>query len=202
MTQVPSRVAASLLAGSLMLSLAVASFAQAPGRRATGAFPTAIVRKLSLNADQKAKVKAATDAYQAEFDEAAKLSTPKEKRAANRTAREKYETAVKAVLTPEQQKQLDALLTEAKEYKDFGPMLGSQIAAAGLTAEQKAKVKEITAKHLPELDKLRAAQKEATDKPAVQAQIREEQQKMAAEVREILTAEQQKQFGTGQKKQQ
>jgi Spy/CpxP family protein refolding chaperone len=198
---VPSRVAASLLAGSLMLSLAAASFAQAPARRPTGAIPTAIVSKLNLNDDQKAKVKIANDTYQAESNEAAKLTTPKEKRAANRTARTKYETAVKAVLTPDQQTQLDALLAEAKEYKDFGPMVGSQMAVVGLTAEQKVKVKEITAKYLPELEKLRAAQKEATDKQAVQAQIREQQQKMAAEVREFLTPEQQKQFGAGRKKQ-
>jgi len=202
MMHVPSRVAASLLAGSLMLSLAVASFAQAPARRPTGMMPSAIVTKLNLTDEQKAKVKAANDAYQSESDEAAKLTTPKEKRAASRAAREKYEAAFKAALNPDQQKQLDALLTEAKEYKDFGPMLGSQIAAAGLTAEQKAKVKEITAKYLPELDKLRASQKEATDKAAVQAQIREQQQKMAAEVREILTPEQQKAFGSGRKKQQ
>jgi len=199
---VPNRVAASLLAGSLMLSLAVASFAQAQARRPTGMMPTAIVSKLSLTDEQKAKVKAANDAFQAESDEAAKLTTPKEKRAASRAAREKYESAFKAALTPDQQKQLDALLNEAKEYKDFGPMLGSQMAVAGLTAEQKAKVKEVTAKYLPELDKLRAAQKEATDKQALQAQIREQQQKMVAEVRAFLTPEQQKAFGSGRKKQQ
>lgn len=202
MMHVPSRVAATLLAASLTLALAAASFAQAPARRPTGMMPTAIVTKLNLTEEQKAKVKAANDTYQSESDEAAKLTTPKEKRAAGRAAREKYEAAVKAALNPDQQKQLDALLAEAKEYKDFGPMLGSQMAAAGLTAEQKAKVKEITAKYLPELDKLRAAQKEATDKAAVQAQIREQQQKMAAEVREILTPEQQKAFGGRRKKQQ
>lgn len=202
MTHVPSRVAAALLAGSLLLSIASASLAQGAGRRATGAMPTAIVRKLNLTDEQKAKVKAANDAYQAEFAEAAKLATPKEKRVANRAAREKYEAAFKAALNADQQKQLDALLAEAKEFKDFGPMLGSQMAAASLTAEQKTKVKEVTAKYLPELDKLRATQKEATDKQAVQMQIREQQQKMADEVRAFLTPEQQKSFGAGRKQQQ
>lgn len=202
MTHVSGRVAAVLLAGSLTLALATSSFAQARARRPTGAIPTAIVSKLSLTDEQKAKVKTANDAYEAEFAEAAKLTTPKEKRAANKVAREKYETAVKAALTADQQKQLDSLLAEAKEYKDFGPMLGSQMAAAGLTPEQKAKVKEINAKYLPELEKLRAAQKEATDKQAVQAQIREQQQKMATDVQAILTPEQQKLFRGNRKKQQ
>jgi Spy/CpxP family protein refolding chaperone len=201
MMHVPGRVAASLLAGSLLLFLAAPSFAQARARRPTGAIPTAIVNKLSLTEEQKAKVKAANDTYQTEFDEAAKLTTPKEKRAANKSAREKYETAFKAALTADQQKQLDTLLTEAKDYKDFGPMMGSQMAAAGLTADQKAKVKEINAKYLPELEKLRASQKGATDQQAVRAQIREQQQKMAEEVRAILTPEQRKALGGRRKKQ-
>jgi Spy/CpxP family protein refolding chaperone len=196
------RISAALLAGALSLSLAGAAFAQAGrgGGSRLQTVPAAIVTRLNLNDEQKAKFQAAADAYKTENTAAQALSTPKEKRAASKAAREKYDAAVRAALNADQTKQLDAFLAEAKEYQALGTM-GSQMVGLNLTAEQKTKIQEIGTKYQPELKKLRDSQKDATDKQAVMAQIREQQGKMMAEVREVLTPEQRKQL-PGRKKQQ
>jgi Spy/CpxP family protein refolding chaperone len=163
--------------------------------------PAAIVTRLNLNDEQKAKFQAAADTYKAENATAQALTTPKEKRAASKVAREKYDAAVRAALNADQQKQLDGFLAEAKEF----PMLGtnaSQMVGLNLTPEQKSKIQEIGAKYQPELKKLRDSQKDATDKQAVMAQIREQQGKMMGEIREVLTPDQRKQLPAGRKKQQ
>ena len=72
-----------LLAGILSLSLAAAALAQRAGPRAQ-TVPKAWEAKLNLNEDQKTKLKAAGDAYRAELVNSANLTTPKEKRMANR----------------------------------------------------------------------------------------------------------------------
>lgn len=200
---VPFRVAAGLLAGALSLSLAVASFAQADGggRRGGASIPVAILKKLELTDEQKSKIQAAADALKTDNDAAQQLSTPKEKRQAGKAAREKYEAAVKAALNADQQTKLTAMLGEMQQYSDLGPLAG-QMVGLNLTDEQKGKIKEIAGKYQPELRKLRASQKDATDKQAVMAQIREQQQKMMGEVRAVLTPEQREQLGGGRRKQQ
>lgn len=197
---VSRRFSAALLAGALSLSLAGAAFAQAARGARLQTVPAAIVTKLNLNDEQQAKFKAAADAYKTENEAAQALSTPKEKRAGAKAAREKYDAAVRAALNADQQKQLDAYLAEAKEFQALGQQ-GSQMVGLNLTAEQKTKINEIGAKYQPELKKLRDSQKDATDKQAVMAQIREQQNKMMAEVREVLTPDQRKQLPGGKKKQ-
>lgn len=199
MMHIPSRVAAGLLTAALSLSLMTASLAQQG--RGGGGYPAAIITKLQLTDEQKAKVQAATEVLKTENAAAQQLTTPKEKRQAGKAARDKYEAAVKGALTPDQQTRLDAMLAEAKQFPELGTQAG-QMVGLNLTDEQKAKVKEIGGKYQPELQKLRASQKDATDKQAVMAQIREQQGKMMAEIREVLTPEQRKQLGGGRKKQQ
>lgn len=199
---VPFRVAAGLLAGTLSLSLATAAFAQAGGGRGRGpVIPPAILNKLELSDEQKSKVQAAGDALKMDNEAAQKLSTPQEKRQATRAAREKYLAAVKSALNPDQQARLTAMLEEVKQYSELGPMAG-QFVGLNLTEDQKGKVNEIAGKYQPELQKLRASQRDAADKQAVMAQIRERQQKMMAEIRQVLTPEQRKQLGGGRRNQQ
>jgi len=199
---ISSRVAAGLLTAALSLSLASASLAQkGGGGGGGGALPAAIITKLALTDEQKAKVQAAGELLKTENAAAQQLTTPKEKRQASKAAREKYEAAVKSALTPDQQTKMEAMLAEAKQFPELGPQAG-QMVGLNLTDEQKAKVKEIGAKYQPELQKLRASQKDATDKQAVMAQIRETQGKMMGEIREVLTPDQRKQLGGGKKKQQ
>ncbi|MGV3722898.1 MAG: Spy/CpxP family protein refolding chaperone [Actinomycetota bacterium] len=199
MTHIPRRVAAGLLTAALSLSLMTASLAQR-GRGGGGGYPAAIITRLALTDEQKAKVQAAADALKAENQAAQALTTPKEKRQAGKAARDKYAAAVKSALTPDQQTRLDAMLAEAKQFPELGPQAG-QMAGLNLTDEQKAKVKEIGVRYQPELQKLRASQKDASDKQAVMAQIREQQGKMMTEIRAVLTPEQRKQLGGGRKKQ-
>ncbi|HEU4752209.1 MAG TPA: Spy/CpxP family protein refolding chaperone, partial [Armatimonadota bacterium] len=97
---------------------------------------------------------------------------------------------VKEVLNAEQQTQLATLLAEARELRSVGPGLAAQLAGLNLTAEQKTKVKEIGAKYQPEMSKLRASLRDATDKAPIQAQLREQQTKMTDEVKAALTPEQ------------
>jgi len=180
------RAAAVLAAGVLALSLATAGSAQQrPGRRAAG-LPAAIVARLNLNADQQAKLKTAQVTLAAEAQKTQSL-TGQERRDANRKAREAFDASLKEILTPDQQKQLDSLRAEMREYRDLGPGMSAQLAGLNLSVEQKAKVKEIAAKYQPELQKLRQALRDATDKQQVQGQIREQQMKMGDEVRAILT---------------
>jgi hypothetical protein len=195
---IPCRVAAVLLAGALSLSLATGALAQAGGRGT--AIPAAVLTKLNLNDEQKAKVTAAGETLKADNEAAGKLTVMKEKRQANRAAKEKYEAAVKAALNADQQKQLDTMMAEVKQFPELGGQAGQMI-GLNLTDEQKAKVKEIGVKYQPELKKLRDSQKDAADKQAVMAQIRETNKKMMTEIREILTPDQRKQLGGGQKKQ-
>lgn len=184
------RIAALLLAGVLTLGLAAGASAQAQGQRRGGqqqiVLPALWLTRLSPNADQQAKLKAAEDAYKAEAEKIMALATPQEKRAATMAARKTYEDAVKAALNEEQNKKLDVLRADAREFQAMGPA-GMQIAAVGLTPEQKTKVKEIVAKYQPELEKARAG---ATDAAAGREATREISMKMMQEVRAILTPEQ------------
>lgn len=197
---ISSRVAAGLLTAALSLSLYTAALAQQPRGGGGNGYPAAVITKLQLTDEQKAKVQAAAEALKAENAAAQQLSTPKEKRQAGKAARDKYAAAVKGALTPEQQTKLDAMLAEVKQFPELGTQAG-QMVGLNLTDEQKAKIKGIGGKYQPELQKLRASQKDATDKQAVMAQIREQQGKMMTEIREILTPEQRKQLGGRRKKQ-
>jgi Spy/CpxP family protein refolding chaperone len=196
------RLAALVLAGavSLSVSTAFAQQAQAPGQgqgrgqrqgRRGGTIPDAWLTRLKLSADQSTKVKAATEAYRGDLEKARALNM-EDRRAASQAARTSYQTAVKAALTPDQQKQLQAMMDEAQAF-GMGP-IGMQLAGLGLTTEQKAKVKEIAAKHQPKLDELRASQRTASDRQAVRTEMRAEQQKMLDEIKTVLTPEQQKQL--------
>jgi Spy/CpxP family protein refolding chaperone len=181
-----------LLAGALSLALGTAALAQQGGPRAQ-TVPVAWQSRLNLTDDQKAKLKAAGDAYRAELATNANLTTPREKRQANRKARQTYDAAVAGILNPDQQKTLSALKDEAKVYNDMGAP-GNSMAVMGLTDDQKAKVKAISEKYSPEITKLRADLKGASDKKPIQDQIRAAQDKMLDEIKTVLTPEQLKQL--------
>src|SRR5687767_6144227 len=96
-----SRVA--LIAGALALSLSGAALAQKGQKgqkgkgqnRGAAVMPAAAMNRLNLNADQKAKVQAATAAFQAEQQKVKGLEG-KERRQALKGARQTYESAVRA----------------------------------------------------------------------------------------------------------
>lgn len=197
-----SRLSAALLAGALSLSLS-AAFAQQGGRGGAGV-PPALLNRLNLTADQKSKVDAATAALRADMEKAQALTDAKEKRMASRKAQETYQASIKAALTEDQQKQLQGMMAEAREYSDLGPG-GAMLVGLDLTAEQKTKVKEIGAKYKPDVEKLRASMKDATDKAAVRAQMNDLNKKIMDEVKTVLTPEQQQKLAAaaprGKKKQ-
>ena len=190
--RISQRLGAYLLAGVLALSLSGSVLAQRGGARAQ-TVPQVWLNRLSLTDEQKTKVKSATEAYQTELRNSASLTTPKEKRQANRKARQAYESAVTAALNAEQQQKLAAMKEEAKQYQGMG-QAGNAMVGLNLTDEQKSKIKEIGAKYQPELQKLRAEQRTATDKKAVQAQVRGVNTKMMEEIKALLTPEQVKQL--------
>lgn len=190
--RITQRIGAMLLAGALSLALGTAALAQQGGPRAQ-TVPVAWQSRLNLTDDQKAKLKAAGDAYRAELATNANLTTPREKRQANRKARQTYDAAVAGILNPDQQKTLSALKDEAKVYNDMGAP-GNSMAVMGLTDDQKAKVKAISEKYSPEITKLRADLKGASDKKPIQDQIRAAQDKMLDEIKTVLTPEQLKQL--------
>lgn len=193
------QIGSMLLAGVLALSVS-AAFAQKGARGGGGQLiPQSVLAKLNLNEDQQAKVKAASDAYVADLEKSKALATPKEKRQASRQARATYESSVKGALNPDQQKQLQAIVDQAAEFKGMGPM-GMRVAALDLTADQKAKVKEIVAKYEPELQKLRASRKDATDKKAVAAEVKSVTAKMTDEIKTVLTPEQAKELAPAGKR--
>lgn len=193
--RIAQRLASVLLASALALSLAVAASAAqgAKGQHhGTHAISQVWLNRLNLSADQQAKIKSATDGYQVELQKTQSL-TGKEKRQATRQARTTYQNTVQAVLNPDQQKQLETMQAEARQYHDMGGV-GNRLVGLNLTEEQKSKVKAICDKYQPEIQKLRASQKEATDKRAVRTQRRDLNQKMADEVKAVLTPDQQQQF--------
>ncbi len=193
------RLAGAVLMGVLALSLAGNAAAQLGqqrqrGQRAgRGMISTAVLAKLNLTAEQQEKMKAAQEAYTAELQKAQALSTPEEQRQASRQARESYQLALQKLLTADQRKQLQELTAQSAQTRGIG-QLGTQLAGLNLTEEQQKKVKEITAKYQPEFQKLRASQKQTTDRQAVRLHMRELTTKMMAEVRAVLTPEQQKQL--------
>lgn len=193
------QIGAMLLAGVLALSVS-AAFAQKGARRGGGqVIPQSVLTKLNLNEDQQARVKAATDTYVAELEKSKSLAAPKEKRQASRQARRTYETSVKSALNPDQQKQLQAIIEQAAEFKGMGPM-GMRVAGLNLTPDQKTKVKEIVAKYQPELQKLRASRKDATDKKAVAAEVKSVTARMTDEIKAVLTPEQAKELAPAGKR--
>lgn len=191
---VVKRIAAVLMAGALSLSVSFAlAQQQARPRRGGGGIPTAFLMRLNLTPEQQAKVKDAQAARMAEAEKIRALTDAMEKRQAAMKAAKAYDDAVKAALTPEQQKQLEALVAESAEYRALGP-LGNSLVGLNLTADQKAKVKEIGAKYQPEMEKLRAAAQGATDPAAIRGQQRELSTKLTEEVKAVLTPDQLKQF--------
>jgi hypothetical protein len=198
--QLTQRLWAIATAGFLAVSVSAAAIAQQGAKPPRGAVPQVFLNKLMLTAEQKGKVKAATDQLQTELTAANALTTPKEKRQATNKARKSYETAVNGALTEEQQKQLQAMKDEAKQFAGMG-QIGNQMVGLNLSDEQKTKINQIRAKHQPELEKLRAELKGASDKKSLQDQIKQVNTKMADEVKAVLTADQLKQL-PGRKKQQ
>src|SRR5260370_23561866 len=96
------RFGAILLTGVLSLSLAVVASAQRQGRGQGGGRGAAVlsqlwIDKLSLSADQQAKVKAASDAYRADAEKARGLSGPDRRQAAPQ-APTTHEAAITAAL--------------------------------------------------------------------------------------------------------
>lgn len=189
-----ARFAAVMLAGALSLSLAVAvSAAKRAGGSNAGHIAAAIspawFGRLNLTSDQQTKLNAANTALRAELEKARSLSSPDDKKAAVRQARQTYRQTLQATLTADQIAQLKALAAAARQYHGLGP-IGVRLAALDLTDLQQTKLQEIATKYQPDLQKLHASLKDAADKPAVRAQIHALQQKMAEEARALLTPEQ------------
>jgi len=193
------RLAAILIAGLLFLGLARAGAAQQPRPRTLGVIAPNILSKLDLAVEQDGKIHAAEQAYQAEVAKLPTLSSVEQRRDVARAARDRYEAAVQAVLTPEQQKKLAALQQEARQLRALGPV-GARLVGLSLTAEQKTKVRAVTDRYQPEMDRLRASYSTAADKPAVQTQMRDQNRKMLDEIKAVLTREQQKAFDAGLRK--
>jgi hypothetical protein len=196
--RVTQRLATVLLAGTMSLSLCVAASAQKgqkgqPGqkRAAAAVVAPALLSKLDLTGDQQVKIKAATATLQEERKKAQGLSTPKEKKQANQQALQAYQATLKSTLTAEQQQRLAQMMAQAREYKGMGPM-GNQLVGIDLSDEQKQKIQAIGARYEPELTKLRQSVKESNDKKAVRGQMQDLNRKMMAEIKAVLTPEQQK----------
>jgi Spy/CpxP family protein refolding chaperone len=192
------RAAALLLAGGITLSLSLSAQAQR-GQRGLqgergGAASATLLQRLNLAADQQTKVKAAADTFRADIEKARAMTDPQARRQAMRQARQNYETALNAVLTPDQQRQLQSLREEARQYRAFGP-IGARLAGLNLTDDQKTKIKAIAAKYQPETDKLRTALRNG-DREQLRTQSRELRRKMRDEVMAVLTPEQQKQLNS------
>jgi Spy/CpxP family protein refolding chaperone len=190
------RITVALLAGALILGLSSTSFAQQGqrrGGRGGGRISAILLNRLNLNDEQKAKIKTATDTFEAEQEKSRALGTPQERRQANRAARQTYVSSINATLNDDQRKKLESLLAEARDYRALGGV-GAQLAGLNLTAEQKTKVQAIAAKYQPDLMKLRESQRSGADRQTVRAQTRELQTKMMGEVRAVLTPDQQKQL--------
>jgi hypothetical protein len=189
------RLAPILLAGALTLALSGgAALAQKGAARGPAVASPVLLKRLDLNADQQAKANAAAEAYKAEQQKANALEG-KEKRQAMKAARDRYTADLNAALTPEQQKQLQAWQAEAQQYGEVGPMLVGMT----LSDEQKSKIKEINAKYDPQVQKLRADMKSASDKTALKAQISDANKQRMGEIRAILTPDQQKQLPVAKK---
>ena len=197
--QMLQRAAALLLAGGIALSLSLSAHAQR-GQRGLqgergGAASATLIQRLNLTTDQQTKVKAAADTFRADIQKARAMTDPQARRQAMRQARQNYETALNAALTPDQQRQLQSLREEARQYRAFGP-IGSRLAGLNLTDDQKTKIKAIAAKYQPETDKLRTALRNGGDREQLRTQSRELRRKMRNEVTAVLTPEQQKQLGS------
>jgi Spy/CpxP family protein refolding chaperone len=189
-----SRLAPILLAGALSLALSGGALAQKGAARGPAVASPVLLKRLNLNADQQAKANAAADAYKAEQEKANALQA-KEKRQALKAARDKYQADLNAALTSEQQKQLQEWQAEALQYGEVGPVL----VGMNLSDEQKGKIKEINAKYDPQVQKLRADMKSASDKTALKAQIADANKQRMGEIRALLTPDQQKQLPTARK---
>lgn len=195
-----NRLTTLLVATLLSLGLVTGAVAQKGKKAGSKGIPQAWLVKLNLNADQQGKVKSASDTLAADLAAAKALSTPKEKRQASKAANDKFTGTVSATLNEDQKKLLATMRAEAAEFQAMGPA-ADRMVGLNLSDEQKTKIKAVAAKYDPELDKLRAEQKGATDKKAVQSQIRDVNQKMVGEISQILNDEQRKQFSaTGGKK--
>ena len=185
------KLAAVLMTSGFSLSLAMMASA---ATRATGSHPShgaavisqAWYSRLNLTPDQQTKVQAANDTYRADMEKARSLTASDQKKEAARQAHKAYRDAIQAVLTPEQQNQLKSMMAEAREYHDLGPV-GVQLVGLNLTSEQQGKIKEIAARHQPEIEKLHSSLRDATDKKPVRNQIRDLQAKMLDEVKAALT---------------
>lgn len=191
--RIAQRVAAVCLAGALSVSLAVAaSAARAQNRQnraPAAAIPQIWINRLNLTADQQSRVQAASDAYRADMEKSRSLISADEKRTAARQARQTYQRALVAVLTPAQQDQLKAMRAQAREYHDLGPM-ANQLAVLNLSAEQQEKVKGIADRYRPKLQDLRTSLRTAADKKPVRDQMRDLRQQMTTEVKAVLTPDQ------------
>jgi Spy/CpxP family protein refolding chaperone len=188
------RLAAVLMTGALMLSPAVIASAATGAKSSHQGHGVAVISqawysRLNLTPDQQTKVQAANDTYRADMEKARSLTAPDQKKEAARQAHRAYRDAIQAVLTPDQQNQLQSMMAEAREYHNLGPV-GVQLVGLNLTSEQQAKIKEIAARHQPDVEKLQSSLKEAADKKPIHEQIRDLQGKMLDEVKAVLTPEQ------------
>jgi hypothetical protein len=177
------------------LAIAVALFAASAasaqrGRALMGPLPPPILSKLNLSSEQQAKIKVATDAYLADLKRAAGIKNPQSQNEAAKRSEGAYQVALKDALNADQQKQLQTMLEEAR---DFGP-LWLPLASLDLTPDQKGKIREVVGKHQPEIEKLDSMRKRGADNSAIDAQVEEQYKKMLEEVKATLTPDQLKQF--------
>jgi Spy/CpxP family protein refolding chaperone len=129
--------------------------------------------------------------------EGARTLTGPDRRMAMQKAGEDYQTALNGILTPAQKTKLQALMAEARELRGLGP-IGQQLLSVkpALTADQKSKVKAIAAKYQPEMQNFRRGRGgpgggAAGGDPNARTERRALMEKVAAEVKAVLTPEQQ-----------
>jgi len=192
------RLCVVLLAGALSVSVAAAAPGEkgqrAPGAGKAAVAAPAILSKLDLTPDQQTRIRAAAATLKSERQKAQALSTSEEKRQAMRTAAMNYQTTLKSVLTAEQQEQLKGMAQTARQYRGSG-RIGQQVATMNLSSEQKSKIQAIMARYQPEMQKLRAEQRSASDKQSLRGRMQELNEKLMQEMKAVLTPAQLQQMG-------
>ena len=196
--QTSHRIAAALVAGFLAFSIPLAALAQ--GRNRAGrvrVVPPHVMSKLNLTADQQNRLRAAGEAFRAEMQMSRELPSRQERRQVVRKAADEYRSVLNATLNPSQQKQLQSLMEQSREYRGLGQM-GARLSGLKppLSQGQKAKIQEITARYEPQIRSARRENRGAADRTAGRQRVRELAGKMRAELLAVLTPEQKAQLRT------
>jgi hypothetical protein len=206
-----NRILARVLALSLSLGLIAGPvLAQGNGgRRGTGflgavggfsllRLPAPVLARLEPTDEQKQKLTALRERIQTEVQ--ALLSDAQfanDRQAAIeklRSLNDKVEAEAVALLSPKQKQQADALKAEAAQYAGLGPSGIAMLAVTGLTDDQKAKLKDVALRTQGKRQELFQTLQGGGDRQAAIQALRAQGDEANVAVKQILNAEQQKQF--------